>query len=109
MGFGGTLANLRGYILGLGGQVVGMTTLTETRDASKIGLESSTLADLREKHGSELEELWRNNFGYGLECCTELEASYLIRQPTVDAIRRRLSKAAKKAHEQGIRAIAPTS
>jgi hypothetical protein len=42
VGFGGTLANLRGHIEKGGGRVIGMTTLTETREARKIALRPET-------------------------------------------------------------------
>jgi len=33
---------------------------------------SGSKAELRSKHGEELESIWQDNFGYGLECCTQL-------------------------------------
>ena len=102
VGFGGTLANLKGYVEQRGGIVLAMTTLTETTGARKIALQPATLAELRSKHGEELESIWQDNFGYGLECCTQLEASYLCRQQTLDYIRRRMAKAAKKARERNL-------
>jgi hypothetical protein len=105
VGFGGTLANLRGYIEHQGGTVIGMTTLTETPGARRIALQGETLRMLREKHGDPLEELWQENFGHGLDCCTQLEASYLCRQQSLDYIRRRMAKAAKKARERNLSPI----
>lgn len=102
VGFGGTLANLRGYIEQSGGVVLGMTSLTETPGARKIALQPETLEALRSMHGQELESIWQANFGYGLECCTQLEAGYLCRQQTIDYIRRRMAKAAKKASERDL-------
>lgn len=102
VGFGGTLANLKGYIEREGGFVIAMTTLTETTDARKIALQEETLDKLRTIHGNQLEEDWQENFGYGLDCCTQLEAGYLCRQQTLDFIRRRMAKAAKKAHERNL-------
>lgn len=89
VGFGGTLANLKGYIEQHGGNVLAMTTLTETPEARRIALQPETLEELRNKHGTELETIWQVNFGYGLECCTQLEAGYLCRKQTIDYIRRR--------------------
>lgn len=100
VGFGGTLANLRGYIEEHGGTVVAMTTLTETRDARKITLTRDTLEALRRTHGEPLEEFWEEHFRFRLDCCTQLEAEYLLRQRSFDYIRRRLAKAAKKARER---------
>ena len=51
VGFGGTLANLRGHIESLRGAVVAMTTLTETREARRIAVRAETLNVLKENHG----------------------------------------------------------
>lgn len=102
IGFGGTLANLRGFIEQNGGQVIVMTTLTETSGAKRIALQKTTLNMLFSKHGEELEQFWKEIFGYGLECLTELEASYLCRQPSIDRIRGRLAEAAEKASQLGL-------
>ena len=42
VGLGGTLANLRGYVEARGGEVIAITTLTESRDARIISLQSAT-------------------------------------------------------------------
>lgn len=105
IGHGGTLANMRGYINHHGGQVIGMTTLTETRDAKKIKLEPTTLDMLRLKHGQDLEHLWLSTFGYGLDCLTNVEGGYLARQPDVDSIRRFMAAAAEEARAAGLRPL----
>jgi hypothetical protein len=93
IGFGGTLANMRGYVLARGAR----TTLTETPNAATIALAESTLNQLRNKHGSELDDVWRERYGYGLDCCTEVEAGKLLRMRSIDFIRRCLAQAEKKA------------
>ena len=42
VGLGGTLANLRGYVEARGGEVIAITTLTESRDARIISLQPAT-------------------------------------------------------------------
>ena len=106
VGLGGTLANLRGYIESIGGRVVAMSTLTQSRDAATIALTHPTLSMLKSKHGHELENYWQANFGHGLDCLTEVEGAYVARQPTLDAIARRLVEAAKKAGGNHLSAIA---
>ena len=106
IGLGGTLANLRGYIESNGGNVVAMTTLTQSRDADKIALSPATLTMLQARHGQELENYWRAVFGYGLECLTEVEGGYVARQPSVDAIASRMVEAAEAADGSGLSAIA---
>lgn len=105
VGLGGTLANMRGYIEANGGPVIAMTTLTETRAARKISATPETINMLRLKHGQELETFWQENFGYALDCLTEVEAGYLARQSSLDAIRGCLADAAEEAGSSGLSTI----
>lgn len=102
VGLGGTLANLRGYIEARGGEVIAMTTLTESRNARTISLQPPTRTMLWDKHGQALDDLWRAQFGYGIDCLTEVEAQNLCRQPTVAAIEDFLAKAAVEARGRGL-------
>lgn len=101
VGLGGTLANLRGHVEATGGHVIGMTALTESRDGREISLRPATLDMLREKHGKALDQLWKAQFGYGIDCLTELEGQNLCRQPSVDAIQDFLAQAAIEARNRG--------
>lgn len=102
VGLGGTLANLRGHIETLGGRVLAMTTLTESRDARQIALRPETLNVLRERHGEDFEQFWKAQFGHALDCLTDIEGKVLGREPTVDAIRNRLAQAAVEARGRGV-------
>jgi hypothetical protein len=102
VGLGGTLANLKGYIESKGGRVLAMTTLTESRQARQIALQEEVLSVLRNGHGEELEQLWQEQFGHGLECLTNVEGAVLCREPTVDAIRGRLAQATVEVRERGL-------
>ena len=104
IGLGGTLANLRGYVEAHGGEVLAITTLTESRDARRISLTPATRDVLWRKHGEDLDQLWRREFGYGLDCLTEVEALQLCRQPSVVAIADFLAKAAVEARGRGLEA-----
>ena len=105
VGFGGTLANLRGHIAVGGGHVIGMATMTETREARKIAVRPETHFLLLEKHGTGLDTLWRSQFGYGLACLTNIEAGYLCRVESLDAIRNRMAEAAEQARRGGFSAV----
>jgi hypothetical protein len=105
VGFGGTLANLRGHIEANGGRVVGMTTLTETGGGRKIAISPETVSMLHSKHGSELAQFWRSLFGHDIDCLTGLEAGYLSRVESFDAIRTRMAQAAERARGRGVSAI----
>lgn len=102
VGLGGTLANLRGFICAHGGEVIGMTTLTESSNARTISLQPATRAMLWGKHGQALEDLWQAQFGYGIDCLTDIEAQNLCRQPSVAAIEDFLAQAAVEARGRGL-------
>ena len=87
VGLGGTLANLRGHIEGEGGHVIAATTMSASRRSEVLALRPETLQALRAKHGKPLEDLWQEQFGFGLDHLTEAEAGYLLRSASVDAIR----------------------
>jgi hypothetical protein len=92
VGQGGTLANLRGHIISLGGRVVGYTALTGRSDSAILGLTGETLKALREKHG-QLEKWWQERFGFRSEALTESEARYLLRAEDADIIRNKIAEA----------------
>ena len=102
VGFGGTLANLRGYIETQGGRVLGMTTLTETAGGHKIAPRPETLSVLKGKHGQEFDQFWKGVFGYPTACLTDIEAGYLSRVESVAAIQARLAQAATLARGRGL-------
>ena len=102
VGLGGTLANLRGYVEARGGEVIAITTLTESRDARIISLQPATRIVLWEHHGQALDDLWKSQFGYGIDCLTEVEALNLCRQHSVAAIEDFLAKAAVEARGRGL-------
>jgi hypothetical protein len=102
VGLGGTLANLRGYVEARGGTVVAITTLTESRDASIISLQPATRNVLWHRHGQALDDLWQSQFGYGIDCLTEVEAINLCRQHSVAGIEDFLAQAAIEARGRGL-------
>lgn len=57
---------------------------------------------LWERHGQTLDELWKAQFGYGIDCLTEVEAQILCRQPSVAAIEDFLAQAAIEARGRGL-------
>jgi len=91
---GGTLANLKGFIEYHGGIVVGMSVLSLNSPnlAYDISLSAPMLRQLRLRHPA-LDEWWKGEFGYGIECLTEGEAGNLRAAPSFDTIRNRLAEA----------------
>lgn len=102
VGLGGTLANLKGHIEANGGRVIGMSTLTQSRDAAQIALQHHTLTMLWERHGQPLEDFWNAWFGHGLDCLTDVEGQILCRVASVDAIADRLAQAAIEVRGRGV-------
>ncbi|RSZ59105.1 phosphoribosyltransferase [Massilia atriviolacea] len=86
VGQGGTIANLRGHLSRQGGRVLCAVTLTGKAHSGLIFQGTEQLNELRNKHG-QLEEWWRNRFGFGFECLTASETRYLINTPTSERIR----------------------
>jgi len=105
VGFGGTLANLRGYIEANEGQVIGMTTLTETSGAAQIAIRPETQNMLESKHGKELDDFWKTVLGHGIDCLTNIEAGYLCRVESIVAIKTRMARAATEARGRGVQPV----
>ena len=87
VGQGGTLANLRGWIMKCGGRVAGATVLTGKSYSTKLAIDLTQIDELNSKHGRKLREWWIDMFGFDYDCLTFSEARYLIRTPTFKRIR----------------------
>lgn len=93
IGQGGTLANLRGFLIHNGANVVGGTVLTGKHYSAILSSNEEQINHLREKHGPELESWWVNHFGFGYDCLTCSEARYLLNTPTAERIRNKIAQA----------------
>ena len=93
VGQGGTLANLAGFIRGQGGVILGATVLTGKPYSAKLAPDEAQIRALRAKHGAQLEEWWRQSFGFGFDCLTRSEARYLEKTADADTIRSRIAAA----------------
>lgn len=74
-----------------GGHTLGATVLTGKGHSAKLHLDKETIHALRKKHGTELEAWWIDTFGFGYDGLTNAEAGYLLRTPTADRIRNRIT------------------
>lgn len=83
---GGTIADLRAFIEGKGGRVIGATSLSASQFSHQLALSPKRLDALRSKF-PDLEPWWRDRFGYGFEGLTNVEAFHLQRFRSADAIR----------------------
>lgn len=76
---GGTLADLRSFILRKGGRVIGMSAIA-ARDGTwqRIRLGDDTRAKLERHYGRDLSEFCREYLGFPHECLTDGEASHFL-------------------------------
>jgi hypothetical protein len=95
IGQGGTLANLRGFLMRGGGRVVGGSVLTGKSYSANLSSDEQQIILLREKHGSELESWWIDRFGFDYQCLTCSEARYLLNTPSAQRIRDQITQAGK--------------
>jgi hypothetical protein len=93
VGMGGTLANLKGHIESNGGGVLAAVCLTGKHHSAKLAPSTERLAELRNKHGKELETWWLRHFAHAFDALTESEARYLARTETADTVRDRIAAA----------------
>lgn len=93
VGQGGTLANLIGFVTSQGGTVMCATVLTGKQYSATIATDVEALARLRAKHGQELENWWKETFGFGFDCLTRSEARYLENTADANVIRDRIAQA----------------
>lgn len=90
VGMGGTLANLRGYLLAGGAKVLAAVVLTGKDYSARLALTAKTLDHLRNSHGADLEKWWKERFAHAFDALTESEARYLARTKDADTIRNRI-------------------
>jgi hypothetical protein len=74
------------------GTVIGATVLTGKDYSANLTQGDGQLLELRGKHG-QLEQWWRERFGFGFDCLTASDARYLIKIQTHEEIRARIEGA----------------
>jgi hypothetical protein len=102
VGFGGTLANLIGYVQACGGRCVGATCLTASPASAHLPVSQTTLSMLYARYGNDIKPFWITRFGYGPECFTEREAVVVARQPSLDALEALLARATTEVRSRGL-------
>jgi hypothetical protein len=99
---GGTLANLKGHIETLGGNVLAAVALTGKPHSAKLAPTPERLNELRKRHGTEFEKWWIGRFAHGFDTLTESEARYLARTETADTIRDRIAEAEQTGNRPAV-------
>jgi adenine/guanine phosphoribosyltransferase-like PRPP-binding protein len=90
---GGTVASLRGFLENRGGHVMAAAVMTAHSGALNIAVKPGMLESINQKHGTAMDDFWKETFGYGIDQLTQGEAGHLRKSPSVDAIRTRIFEA----------------
>jgi hypothetical protein len=84
--YGATLANLRGFLISKGAEVVAATTIGAAYGSTKLTPELNLIRGLKERYGQELEKC-TETVGFRSECLTGREACFLAGLRTVERVR----------------------
>jgi hypothetical protein len=91
---GGTLADLRGFIMSKGAAVLGATIVVAHEGALHLPIRDKMRQDIFVKYGKDVvQEFSHEEFGYGIECLTQGEAGHIRKAPSLDALRGRFTQA----------------
>ena len=84
--YGATLANLRGFLISTGAEVLAATAIGAAYGSTKLAPELSLIVKLRRRYGEEL-EIFTETLGFGSDCLTAREAHFFAGMRTVERIR----------------------
>ncbi len=84
--YGATLANLRGFLISTGAEVVAATAIGAAYGSTKLAPELSLIVKLRRRYGEELERC-TETLGFGSDCLTAREAYFLAGIRTIERVR----------------------
>ena len=84
--YGATLANLRGFLISTGAEVVAATAIGAAYGSTKLAPEISLIVNLERRYGQELEKCTKT-LGFRSECLTAREAYFLAGMRTVERVR----------------------
>ena len=89
--FGASVANLRGFLVSSGAEVVAATAIGAAFGSTKLAAERSLIDNLRERYDREL-ETQTATLGFGCECLTAREAYFLAGLRTAERLRNCLAQ-----------------
>lgn len=91
---GGTLADLRGFIMSKGAVPLGATAAVAHEGALRLPIRDKMREDIFARHGKDaVQEFVNEEFGYGIECLTQGEAGHIRKALSLDALRDRFTQA----------------
>lgn len=89
---GGTLSDLRKYIVSNGGKVVAISTLSASQGGTYIAIQKKTVEQIRAKHGEGIDSLLRKGgIAYDVESLTDKEGRYILSM-NPDTLKRRIEE-----------------
>lgn len=94
---GGTLASLRGYLENRGGHVVAGFAAVAHEGAVSLPIKTGMLTGIKARHGDAMNEMWIEEFGYGIDQLTQGEAGHVKKAASVEAMRVRIHDARSQA------------
>ena len=101
--YGSTLANLRGFLISAGAEVLAATAIGAAYGSTKLAPELSLIVKLRRRYGEELERCTKT-LGFGSDCLTAREAHFLAGMRTIERVRDCLAQGVGSANRsRGIR------
>jgi hypothetical protein len=101
--YGATLANLRGFLISTGAEVLAATAIGAAYGSTKLAPELSLIVKLRKRYGEELERC-TETLGFGSDCLTAREAHFLAGMRTIERVRDCLAQGVGSANRsRGIR------
>ncbi len=101
--YGATLANLRGFLISTGAEVLAATAIGAAYGSTKLAPELSLIVKLRRRYGEELERC-TETLGFGSDCLTAREAHFLAGMRTIERVRDCLAQGVGTANRsRGIR------
>ena len=84
--YGATLANLRGFLISTGAEVVDATAIGAAYGSTKLAPELNLIVNLQRRYGQELENCTKT-LGFSSECLTAREAYFFAGMRTVERVR----------------------
>jgi hypothetical protein len=89
--FGASLANLRGFLVSNGAEVVAATVIGAAYGSTKLAPDCTLIGQLRDRYDREI-ETQTAALGFGCECLTAREAYFLAGLRTTERFRNRLAQ-----------------
>lgn len=89
---GGTMASLRSFVLQNGGNVSGVMVMSAQERSLQLAPTAEMIDNIRTKYGENIEEILKQELGYGLQELTNSEAAHILTYENAHTLRTRLAQ-----------------